>query len=238
MAAAPRQRVLIVDRDSHCTASLGQGLVHSGFAVQTLASGEDPIKAVKAGSPHLVILDWDLPSVVTMALLRCATQRASRDNSPRLLAISAHAGDEYIAEGLDLGLDDYVTKPYSVPEVLARVRALLRPGNWSQDTPLLLEFHGLRLDTADARAYVADHRIHLRTVEFRLLEFMMRNPERAFSRAQLLDQAWGRDHEADERAVDVTVQRIRKALLAYDWSGFLQTVRGVGYRLSATPEPV
>jgi len=236
-AAALRQRVLIVDRDSHCAANLGQGLVQSGYAVQTLGSGEDPVKAVKACNPHLVILDWDLPSVVTMALVRCATQRTGGEDSPRLLAISAHGGDHYVAEGLDLGLDDYVTRPYSVPEVLARVRALLRPGNWPQEAPRLLEFRGLRLDTADVRAHVDGYRIHLRTVEFRLLEFMMRNPERAFSRGQLLDQAWGRDHQADERAVDVTVQRIRKALLAHGWSGYLQTVRGVGYRLSATPEP-
>jgi two-component system phosphate regulon response regulator PhoB len=130
-----------------------------------------------------------------------------------------------------------VVKPYSLPEVLARVRALLRPGSLGQDVPQSLEFHGLRLEAADARAFVSGHRVHLRSVEFRLLEFLMRNPERAFSRSQLLNQAWGRDRNADERAVDVTVQRIRKALQSHDWSGYLQTVRGVGYRLSATPEP-
>jgi two-component system phosphate regulon response regulator PhoB len=192
---------------------------------------------VEASNPHLVILDWDLPGVVTMALVRCATRHSPKGSAPRLLAVSAHAGEQHVSEGLDLGLDDYVIKPYSLPEVLARVRALLRPGSGSPDAPQSLEFHGLKLEAADARAFVSGHRVHLRAVEFRLLEFLMRNPERAFSRGQLLNLAWGRDRNADERAVDVTVQRVRKALLAYGWSGYLQTVRGVGYRLSATPEP-
>jgi two-component system phosphate regulon response regulator PhoB len=234
---APKKRILIVEGDANSAKTLGIGLVQSGFSVTTLASGEDPVKAVETSHPHVVILDWDLPSVVTMALVRCATRHPSREEAPRLLAMSAHAGDQHVAEGLDLGLDDYVIRPYSMPEVLARVRALLRPGSWIQDVAQSLEFHGLKLETADARAFVFDHRVHLRSVELRLLEFLMRNTERAFSRSQLLDQAWGRDRHADERAVDVTVQRIRKALQAYGWSGYLQTVRSVGYRLSATPEP-
>jgi two-component system, OmpR family, phosphate regulon response regulator PhoB len=234
---APQRRILIVEGDASSAQSLGVRLAQSGFSVTTLGRGEDAVEAVEAGNPHLVILDWDLPSVVTMALIRCAARHSSRDEALRLMAMSAHAGEQHVSEGLDLGLDDYVIKPYSLPEVLARVRALLRPGSWGQDGPQSLEFHGLRLETAEARAFVSGHRIHLRSVEFRLLEFLLRNPERAFSRSQLLSQAWGRDRNADERAVDVTVQRIRKALQSHNWSRYLQTVRGLGYRLSATPEP-
>ena len=235
--AAPKKRILIVEGDTHSAETLGKGLAQSGFSVTTLGSGEDPVKIVEANNPHLVILDWDLPGVMTMALVRCATRHSPRETAPRLMAVSAHAGDHHVAEGLDLGLDDYVIKPYSIPEVLARVRALLRPTGANRDASQLLEFHGLKLEAADARTVVSGHRVHLRAVEFRLLEFLMRNPERAFSRGQLLNQAWGRDRNADERAVDVTVQRIRKALLSHGWSGYLQTVRGVGYRLSATPQP-
>jgi two-component system phosphate regulon response regulator PhoB len=235
--AAPKKRVLIVEGDAKSAETLGLGLERAGFSVTTLGSSEDPVKVLEAEHPHLVILDWDLPSVVTMALVRCAARQPSREEAPRLMAMSTHSGDQHVAEGLDLGLDDYVIKPYSLPEVLARVRALLRPGSWSTDVPRSLEFHGLRLEAMDARVFVCGQRVHLRSVEFRLLEFLLRNPERAFSRNQLLDQAWGRDRKADERAVDVTVQRIRKALQAYNWSDYLQTVRGVGYRLSATPEP-
>jgi two-component system phosphate regulon response regulator PhoB len=235
-SVAQKQRVLIVEGDGHSAEALGHGLTQSGFAVRTLVTGEDPVKAVAAHHPHLVILDWDLPSVVTMALVRCAASQSDRNDTPRLMAVSSHAGEQHVSEGLDLGLDDYVTRPYSLPEVLARVRALLRPGSWVSEQPRLLEFHGLKLEVSEARAFVAGQRVHLRAIEFRLLEFLMRHPERAFTRTQLLDQAWGRERSADERAVDVTVQRIRKTLQSYNWSDYLQTVRGVGYRLSATPE--
>jgi two-component system phosphate regulon response regulator PhoB len=231
-----RQRVLIVEGDSHAAETLNAGLAQSGYTVQTLLPGQDPAKAIATHNPHLVILDWDLPAVVTMTLVRCATRSCGREEAPRLMAVSSHGGEEQISEGLDLGLDDYVIRPYSLPEVLARVRALLRPGTWERDSPRLLEFQGLRLEASEARVFIAGQRVHLRAMEYRLLEFLLRNPERAFSRSQLLDQAWGRERDADERAVDVTVQRIRKTLQSFAWSGYLQTVRGVGYRLSATAD--
>ena len=171
-----------------------------------------------------------------MALMGHLRRRAPQARAPRLMALSTYSGEQRVVEGLELGLDDYVVKPYSLPELMARVRALLRPITAPPEEQRFLEFHCLRLDLEDARATVFNHRVHLRAVEFRLLEFLMKHPERAFSREQLLNHAWGRGCEADARAVDVTVQRIRRSLEPQGWQGYLQTIRGVGYRLSATRE--
>jgi two-component system, OmpR family, phosphate regulon response regulator PhoB len=232
-AGGGAKRIMIIDGDRQVCDLLQSRLTDAGFSVSVLAQGEDAEAAIGREDPHLVMLDLDLPGVITMALMRHVTQRASRDRKPRLMALSAYAGERRVVDGLEQGLDDYVVKPFSVPEVMARVRALLRSIHAPADDRLALEFNGLRLDLMDQRATLAGQRIHVRAAEFRLLEFLMRHPERAYSREQLLGQVWGRDCEVDARAVDVTVQRIRRSLEPHGWSGYVQTVRGVGYRLSA-----
>jgi two-component system, OmpR family, phosphate regulon response regulator PhoB len=230
------QRILIIDGDSQTTNLLRTRLTDAGFSVTVLASHEDVAAVITRDDPHLVMLDLDLPGAITMALMRHVTQRATRDRKLRLIALSAYAGEERVVDGLDQGLDDYVVKPFSVLEVMARIRALLRPLGNAQTDQRALEFNSLRLDLVDKRATVFGHRVHLRAVEFRLLEFLMRHPERAYAREQLLSQVWGQNYDVDARAVDVTVQRIRRSLEPYGWRGYLQTIRGLGYRLSAASE--
>ena len=234
--AGAAHRILIVEGDTKSADTLRSRLATAGFAVTTLNRGEDAVAAVDRESPHLVMLDWDLPGVVTMSLLKHVCKSSSRDRTPRLMAMSTYAGEQQVVAGLEQGLDDYVIKPYSILEVIARVRALLRPIR-SVEVGDRLEFRRLVMDLAEARVTVLEHRVRLRNAEFRLLEFLMRHPERAFGREQLLNSAWGRDCPADGRAVDVTIQRLRKALEPHDWGGDLQTIRGLGYRLSATREP-
>jgi two-component system, OmpR family, phosphate regulon response regulator PhoB len=226
-------RILIIERDAESAAILHDRLSLAGYAVTTLTQCEEALAAVEHSDPHLVVLDWDLPGVITMELIRHVGTRTARDRATRVMALSTYAGEQRVVAGLEQGLDDYVVKPYSLKEMLARVRAMLRPMRTAEDHSTRLKFHGMCMDLDDNRLTVQGRRVHLRSAEFRLLEFLMRHPERAFDRAQLLNLVWGRESSTEARAVDVTIQRIRKALLPHQCEQYLQTVRGVGYRLSA-----
>jgi two-component system phosphate regulon response regulator PhoB len=226
-------RILIIEQDSEMREPLQTKLAQAGFTVITLKLGEDAASVIDRDHPHLVMLDWDLPGVVAMDLLR-HVRREATSSKPRLIALSAYSGEQQVVAGLELGLDDYVAKPFSAREVVARVRAVLRPRASSRDHTEYLEFHCIRMDAGEGRLTIRDRTVSLRAMEFRLLEFLMRHPERAFQREQLLRSVWGRDCRAEMRAVDVTVQRIRKALLPHKCDAYLQTIRAVGYRLSAS----
>lgn len=225
------QRILIIDRDTDGIGPVKNRLVHAGFKVDQVSRGEDALAAMDREPPHLVMLDWDMPGVITMELVRHVRRRGSHDGA-RLIALSSFAGEQHVVSGLELGVDDYVIRPFSVPEMLARVRALLRSTRPNLNADSYLEFGVLRMDANDARVTALDRTVSLRSMEFRLLEFLIRHPERAFNRETLLNQVWGRDCPADARAVDVTVQRVRRALEPHGCEGYVQTIRGMGYRLS------
>lgn len=229
---ANSRRVLIVERDPDCMLALQGTLAQAGFSVTTLGRGEDALAAIDRDQPHLVMLDWEYPGVVTANLIRhirrdAPTQRAL------LMALSLDSSEQQIVSGFELGVDDYVVKPYSLAVILARVRAVLRPIRRETDEPEVLQFHQLRMDLSDVRVMIEDHIVSLRPMEFRVLSFLMRHPERVFTRAQMLSRIWARDARADPRAVDVIIQRTRKALACFGCGEYLQTVRAVGYRLSA-----
>jgi two-component system phosphate regulon response regulator PhoB len=225
-------RILIIEQDSEMREPLQAKLAQAGFSVITLKLGEDAATVIDRDQPHLVMLDWDLPGVVALDLLR-HIRRDKGSKAPRLIALSMLSGEQQVVAGLELGLDDYVAKPFSAREVVSRVRALLRPFTTDRDDDGYLEFHCLRMDASEGRVTVRDRTVSLRAMEFRLLEFLMRHPERAFQRERLLQLVWGHDSRAEMRAVDVTVQRIRRALLPHACDAYLQTIRAVGYRLSA-----
>jgi two-component system phosphate regulon response regulator PhoB len=225
-------RILIIEADVHSAQTLQTNLTQAGFAVTAINRGEEGQAAIDRTNPHLIMLDWDLPGVITTELVR-HVRRPSADRTQRLMALSTFAGEQQIVSGLELGLDDYVVKPFSAREVVARVRALLRPLGGDREDRDHLEFHRLRMDTKEVRVTVRDRAVSLRAAEFRLLEFLLRHPERAFQREHLLERVWGRDCPTEVRAVDVTIQRIRKALEPHGCGDYVQTVRGVGYRISA-----
>jgi two-component system phosphate regulon response regulator PhoB len=231
-SAAVERRVLIVEHDSESVAALRLKLSQAGFKVSTLTRGEDARVAVDRDNPHLVMIDWDLPAVISMDLLR-HIRRDTLSKGPRLIALSSFAGENYVVSGFELGVDDYVIKPFSVPEVVARVRAVLRPMRITRDDSNYLEFRELRMDADGGRVTIVDKTIALRNMEFQLLQFLMRRPERAYSRETLLHHVWGSDCRAGMRAVDVTIQRIRRALTPHGCGAYVQTIRGIGYRLSA-----
>jgi two-component system phosphate regulon response regulator PhoB len=208
--------------------------MQAGFRVSTVDGLENPCDIVDRERPHLVMVDWDLPGVIIMNLVRHLRSDANAEG-PRLIALSSLATEQHVLFGFELGVDDYVVKPYSVTELVARVRAVLRPTRRTRLAEHHLHYGRLRMDTAQRRLTVQDQTIALRNLEFVLLEFLMQRPERAFSREVLLRQVWGTDSHTGLRAVDMTVQRVRRALTPYGCVDYLQTVRGVGYRL-CTPE--
>jgi len=225
-------RVMIIENDSASERRLQPKLAQAGFTVSTVSHLENPCDALDRERPHLVMVDWDLPDIVIMNLVR-HVRNHPLSAGPRLIALSSSASEQHIVSGFELGVDDYVVKPYSVVEVIARVRAILRPSLRDKPENGYLQFHQLRMDTAQRRLTMQDETIGLRHMEFMLLEFLMRRPDRAYSREVLLRQVWGADSPAGLRAVDMTVQRVRRALAQCGCGEYLQTVRGVGYRLSA-----
>jgi two-component system phosphate regulon response regulator PhoB len=225
-------RVMIIENGAQPERSLQPKLAQAGFKVSTVNHLENPCDAVDRERPHLVMVDWDLPDMIIMNLVRHVRNHAL-SAGPRLIALSSSASEQHIVSGFELGVDDYVVKPYSVVEVVARVRAVLRPSLRHKAENGYLQFHQLRMDTAQRRLTIREQTVGLRHMEFVLLEFLMGRPERAYSREVLLRQVWGADSPAGLRAVDMTIQRVRRALGLHGCGEYLQTVRGVGYRLSA-----
>jgi two-component system phosphate regulon response regulator PhoB len=224
--------VMLVESDSEPAVGLHHKLAQAGFKVSAVSYLKNPSDAVEREQPHLVMVDWDLPGMFTTDLVRRLRSLAII-GGPRVIALSSFAGEQHVVSGFELGVDDYVIKPYSVAEVIARVRAVLRPTLRQDVASNYLQFGELRMDTAEGRLTIEDSIIGLRHMEFTLLEFLMRRPERVHSRELLRRRVWGSDSRASLRAVDVTVQRVRRALAAHRCGNYLQTVRGIGYRLSA-----
>jgi two-component system phosphate regulon response regulator PhoB len=211
---------------------LVERLAGAGFAVTTLMHVEEARSVIDRDLPHLIMLDWDLPQSITRGLVRhlMDTARAVR---PHVMALSLESSEQQIVSGLELGLDDYVVKPFSVSEVVARVKAMLRSRKSATEGRDVLEFHRLRLDVSDRRLTIDNQMVSLRRKQFCLLEFLMRHPECVFSRERLLRYVWGENHGTDIRAVDINVQRIRRTLAPHRCDKYVQTVRSVGYRMSA-----
>ena len=226
------RRVLIIERDPQSVQALSGKLVQAGFDVAVVGGteGEAAYEALER-SPDLLMLDWDLPAVITMQLVQRARRRTA-DGLPRVIAFSSFAGEQHVVSGFEQGVDDYVVKPFSVPEVVARAQAVLRPLRGATSPCECLEFGPLTLDAAEKRLTADERPVALRSKELRLLAFLMRHPEHAFTREALLRRVWGFDSRVGLRAVNVTVQRIRQALAPHGCAALLLSVRGVGYVLS------
>lgn len=234
MLAAENKKILIVDRDVGAVEPLRQRLSEVGFAVRAVTDGNTAVSAVSERPPHLIIVDWNMPGFAALELIQ-GVKRAHATQTIRLIILSALAGEQDIVTGLSLGADDYIAKPYSLREVVARVFAVLRV--YAQDArQSALSFDDLVLDSSTNRVTARGKLINLRGVEFRLLEFLMSHAGRTFNRTQLLSNVWGGDNDVDERTVDVNVQRLRKILTEPGYETYIQTVRGFGYRFAA-PSP-
>lgn len=226
----PQKLVLIVEDEAPIRDMIRFALERADFSVAEAGDAQGARLAVAECRPDLVLLDWMLPSVSGAELAR-EWRRDELTSDLPIILVTARVDEDDRVRGLNLGADDYVTKPFSSSELVARVRAVLRrslPGG--EDETLALD--GLILDGASQRVSVGDASVQLGPTEYRLLRFFMSNPERVYSREQMLDRVWGQNVYVEERTVDVHIRRLRRALAPYGFDGFIQTVRGSGYRFS------
>jgi two-component system phosphate regulon response regulator PhoB len=220
-------RVLIVEDEEPLSLILRYNLESEGYEVDSCVRGDDADTRLKESAPDLLILDWMLPGLSGIELCRRLRMRPETERLP-VIMLTARGEESERIRGLSTGADDYVVKPFSMPELMARVRAMLRRTR-PELVSTLLRAGDIELDRETHRVRRASREIHLGPTEFRLLEFLMQSPGRVFSREQLLDGVWGRDVYVDERTVDVHVGRLRKAINRGRDKDPIRTVRGSGY---------
>jgi len=220
-------KVLVVEDEEPLILLLRYNLEAEGYTVETCTRGDEAELLLRESQPDLLLLDWMLPGLSGIELCRRLRSRAETERLP-VIMLTARGEEQERIRGLATGADDYVVKPFSIPELMARVRAMLRRAK-PEVVSSLLRAGDLELDRETHRVRRAGREIHLGPTEFRLLEFLMTSPGRVFSREQLLDGVWGHDVYVDERTVDVHVGRLRKAINRGRMMDPIRTVRGAGY---------
>ncbi len=224
-------KILVVEDEPAIREMVGFALGQARFKVLEAADADQALVTMIDEDPDLILLDWMLPGSSGLELAR----RVRRDEHTRdipIIMLTARGEEDDKILGLEAGADDYVTKPFSPRELVARIRALLRRSQpMAGEAPLRVG--ELKLDPAGHRVTVAGASVDMGPTEFRLLHFFMTHPERVFSRGQLLDRVWGRSRFVEERTVDVHILRLRQALSGAPCRHYIQTVRGAGYRFSA-----
>ena len=221
--------VMIVEDEESLATLLDYNLGKEGFDTQLSTDGEDALMKIGESSPDIIILDWMLPKISGIEVCRRLRSRNETRNIP-ILMLTARAEEADRIRGLDTGADDYMTKPFSMNELVARIRAILR-----RIRPGLVEeavtFGDIIIDRAAHRVSRGEQEIHLGPTEFRLLDHLMQHPGRVFSREQLLNAVWGSDVFVEARTVDVHIGRLRKALSRHGHTNPIRTVRSAGYAL-------
>lgn len=226
-------RVLVVEDDVAIKDMLCFSLRHSGFDCDAVGDAESGLELLKQQQPDIILLDWMLPGIDGIEFIRRLRANEYLADIP-VIMLTAKGESEDMVKGLSVGADDYVNKPFSPPELIARMKAVLRRCQLpEEDNEQALQVGALRLDTKSHRVTIDDERVELGPTEFRLLHFFMKHPERAYSRGQLLDHVWGDTVYIEERTVDVHIRRLRKALEPTQHDHLVETVRGVGYRFAA-----
>lgn len=223
-------KILVVDDEVAICSMLSLALQTAGYEVESVHDGKDVMAALVNTQPDLILLDWMLPGVSGIELARQIKQSPDFNGLP-IIMLTARTEEDSKVTGLESGADDYVTKPFSIRELVSRIKAVLR-----RRSPSLLEqqiIHGdLVMDVLSQRVSVQEAEVSLGPTEYKLLEFFMRNPDRVFSREQLLNRVWGSTVYVEDRTVDVHILRLRKALKPVGVSHLINTVRGSGYRLA------
>ena len=226
--------VLLVEDEAAIREMVQLALSRAGFEIRAVADAAHAEREIEQSRPDLILLDWMLPGVSGLEFARRLRQRDSTRDIP-LIMLTAKGEESDRLSGFDAGADDYVVKPFSVKELVARICAVLkRTTPVGDDHPI--EVDGLRLDPVSHRVTGRGETIRTGPTEFRMLHFFMSHPERVFTRGQLLDRVWGRGVYIEERTVDVHIRRLRKVLAGHGFDRFVQTVHGTGYRFSRHPE--
>lgn len=223
--------ILVVEDEAAIRDMVTLALKRERFDVMEAADTEVAMQRIADRCPDLILLDWMLPGQSGLGLAR----RLRRDDYTReipIIMLTARVDEEDKVQGLEAGADDYITKPFSPRELVARIKALLRRSR-PQAADAAVQVEALTLDPAGYRVTVSDKDVSVGPTEFKLLHFFMTHPDRVYSRGQLLDSVWGRNSFVEERTVDVHILRLRKALNVHGYERLIQTVRGAGYRFSS-----
>jgi two-component system phosphate regulon response regulator PhoB len=230
--ASKLPRILVVEDEADLALLLSYNLEAEGYSAETVERGDEAELRLAESPPDLVILDWMLPGVSGLEICRRLRARESTRTLP-VIMLTARGEETERVRGLSVGADDYVVKPFSVPELMARVRALLRRSRPERIADRLMA-GDIDLDRETRRVRRGARDLHLGPTEFRLLEYLLERPGRVFSRSALLDGVWGQSVEIDERTVDVHIGRLRKALSRGRERDPIRTVRGAGYSFDET----
>ena len=226
---AAKPQIMLVEDEAHIATMLRYNLEKSGFGVIEVNNGEDALVLMAERKPDAVLLDWGLPLISGFEVcrrIRCSPELKSLP----VIMLTARGEEAEKVRALDNGADDYITKPFNVGELIARLRAVMRRARpTAGDT--VLSFAGIRMDTAVHRVTRGDRAIHLGPTEYRLLRFFLERPRRVFSREQLLDAVWGYNVYVEARTVDVHIRRLRTAINAPGESDLIRTVRSAGYAI-------
>ena len=227
--ALMKPSILVVEDEAALLALLRYNLERQGFHVEEAADGQEALLRVAESRPDLVLLDWMLPSLSGIEVCRQLRRRPATRDLP-VIMLTARTEDGDAVRALDTGADDYVTKPFAVEALMARIRALLRRAAPTPERGSIA-FHDLAMDQDAHRVSRAGRALHLGPTEYRLLEHFLSHPRRVFSREQLLDAVWGRDIHVELRTVDVHIRRLRRAINGEGEPDLIRTVRSAGYAL-------
>jgi len=230
---AAKPTVLVVEDEAPLLTLLRYNLEKQGFRVDEATDGEEALLRVAEGRPDLVLLDWMLPTLSGVEVCRQLRRRPGTRDLP-IIMVTARTEDQDAVRALDTGADDYISKPFAMDSLMARIRALLRRSGAVAGRGVL-SWRDLVLDQDAHRVSRAGRPLHLGPTEYRLLEFLMQHPRRVFSREQVLDAVWGRDIHVEPRTVDVHIRRLRKAVNGPGEEDIIRTVRSAGYALDTEP---
>jgi two-component system phosphate regulon response regulator PhoB len=224
------KKILLIEDEAAIREMTAMALERAGYQVSEAEDASQAERLLSDGVPDLILLDWMLPGSSGIELAR-RLRREEYTREVPIIMLTARSEEDDRIRGLESGADDYVTKPFSPRELIARIKAVLRRASPDQEGGLL-KAKGLVLDSNSHRVTANDTVLEMGPTEFRLLHFFMAHPERVYSRTQLLDMVWSRGSFVEERTVDVHIRRLRKALATEGFDSLIQTVRGAGYRFS------
>jgi two-component system phosphate regulon response regulator PhoB len=227
--SAARPLILVVEDEAALATMLRYNLEKQGYRVEEAGDGQEALNLIAETGPDLVLLDWMLPTLSGIEVCRQIRRRHETRNLP-VIMVTARSEDQDAVRGLNIGADDYITKPFSMEGLLARVRALLRRAG-GVPAKGTLGFADVSMDLATHRVTRNGRPVHVGPTEFRLLEFFLRHPRRVFQREELLDAVWGKDIHVEPRTVDVHIRRLRKAINGPGEADIVRTVRAAGYAL-------
>ena len=225
-----KKKILVVEDDTALLPMISYNLEKNGFLVKEATNGEDALLIIKEEMPSLAIIDWMIPAPSGLEVCRILRRKKETSSMP-IIILSAKGEEEDKIRGLNTGADDYITKPFSPDELIARINSLLRRSTSSSEE--IIEFEDISIKLNEHKVYRGNKKINLGPTEYKLLKHLLENPRRVYSREQLLDSVWGHGIYVESRTVDTHIRRLRKAINVAGTKNFIRTVRAAGYSIDS-----